>query len=44
MNIASPIAVRLCEGFFLWSLALISPSTEPLRVTRRTSVNRTGSL
>ena len=24
MNIASPIAVRLCEGFFLWSLALIS--------------------
>ncbi len=27
MNIASPIAVRLCEGFFLWSLALVSCAT-----------------
>jgi hypothetical protein len=27
MNITSPIAVRLCEGFFLWSLVLISCDT-----------------
>jgi hypothetical protein len=27
MNIASPIAVRLCAGFFPWNLTLVSRLT-----------------